>query len=49
MEINVERLQPIAGIAEERVRLDNMPCAVVAVANSRETLWTHVVSGEDCV
>lgn len=49
MEINRERLQFIAGIAEERVMSGNMPCAVVAVANSRETLWTHVVPGEEGV
>jgi CubicO group peptidase (beta-lactamase class C family) len=49
MEISVERLQPIAAIAEELVRSGDMPSAVVAVANSRETLWTHVVPGEDGV
>ena len=49
MEIDVERLQPIAGIAEERVQAGNMPSAVVAVANSRETVWTHVVPGSDGV
>lgn len=49
MEIDRERLQLIAGIAEERVQAGNMPCAVVAVANGREMLWTHVVPGAEGV
>ncbi|HEX8231710.1 MAG TPA: serine hydrolase domain-containing protein [Chloroflexia bacterium] len=49
MEINRERLQHIVDITEERVQAGNMPCAVVAVANSRETLWTHVVPGAEGV
>ncbi|HVG00894.1 MAG TPA: serine hydrolase domain-containing protein [Chloroflexia bacterium] len=49
MEIDRERLQLIEGIAGERVRAGNIPCAVVAVANSRETLWTHVVPGDEGV
>jgi CubicO group peptidase (beta-lactamase class C family) len=43
------RFEYAAAVAEEAVRSGSHACAVMAVANSRETLWTHVVSGEDRV
>lgn len=42
-----ERLEAAARVAEEAVASGTHPCAVLAVANSAETVWTHTVSGED--
>jgi CubicO group peptidase (beta-lactamase class C family) len=44
-----ERLQDAVRIAEEAVRSGTHPSAVIAVADSRQTLWTHAVPGPDNV
>lgn len=49
MGISLPHLQHIAAITEEAVRLGPAPTAVVAIANSRETVYTHVVPGKDGV
>lgn len=49
MNINTDHLQHITPILEEAVQSGRQPTAVVAVANSRETLWTHAVPGSDGV
>lgn len=41
------RLQTAAAVAEESVAAGSHPCALIAVASSTETLWTHHVSGEN--
>jgi CubicO group peptidase (beta-lactamase class C family) len=48
-QFDLQRLQQAARVAEEAVATGPQPSVVVAVANSRETLWTHVVPGEDHV
>src|SRR6478752_485491 len=47
--INQERLQLAAGVAEDVVRAGTHPSAVLAVATRDETVWTHVVPGQDTV
>jgi CubicO group peptidase (beta-lactamase class C family) len=47
--INQERLQQAAAVAEDVVHAGTHPSAVLAVANRDETVWTHVVSGQDTV
>jgi CubicO group peptidase (beta-lactamase class C family) len=45
--IDISRLSHAAGVAEEAVRSGTYPTAVLAVANSRDTLWEYVVPGAD--
>ncbi|MDP9380179.1 MAG: beta-lactamase family protein [Chloroflexota bacterium] len=42
-----ERLRHAAEIADTAVASGSHPCALIAVADSTRTVWTHVVSGED--
>ncbi len=45
--INIAHLQHTAAVAEDAVRSGLYPGIVLAVANSRQTMWTHVVPGAD--
>ena len=45
--LDKDRLQDAARIAEEAVKSGTHPSAVIAVANSRELIWSHVVPGPD--
>jgi CubicO group peptidase (beta-lactamase class C family) len=45
--LNKSRLEHAARVAEEAVATGPQPTALLAVANSRETIWTHVVPGND--
>ena len=47
MGIDVSRLQNAARVAEDAVAHGPQPTALIAVADSRETIWTHVVPGKD--
>ena len=45
--VDTKGLQQAAEIAEEAVRSGGHPTAVITVANAEETLWSHVVPGQD--
>jgi CubicO group peptidase (beta-lactamase class C family) len=45
--LNRSRLENAARVAEEAVAHGPQPTALIAVADRRETIWTHVVPGED--
>jgi len=47
--IDWERLPYVAAVARQAVESGKQPCAVMAIANAKETLWTEVVSGNDIV
>jgi CubicO group peptidase (beta-lactamase class C family) len=47
--IDKDRLQNAARVVEEAVESGAYPCALLVVANSAETVWTHLVPGSDNV
>ncbi len=47
--LNRDALKYAADIAEAAVASGTHPCAAIAVASSRETIWTHLVSGADAI
>ncbi len=47
--IDRDRLRYVAEVAVNAVKSGTQACAVLAVANAAETVWTQVVSGEDNV
>jgi CubicO group peptidase (beta-lactamase class C family) len=44
---DMQRIERAGAIADEAVRSGSHPCALVAVANSTETIWTHLAPGAD--
>lgn len=49
MRLDRNWLKHAAAVADAAVRSGTHPSAVIAVADSRDVVWTHVVSGEDRV
>jgi CubicO group peptidase (beta-lactamase class C family) len=49
VKLDQDRLKYAAAVAEEAVQAGTQPCAVIAVANASETLWTHTVPGNDSI
>lgn len=47
--INTTQLHHAARVAEEAVQSGTHTCALIAVANSREMVWTHLLPGPDMV
>lgn len=47
IKLNRKRLEYAARVAEDAVAHGPQPTALIAVADSKETLWTYVVAGED--